>query len=160
MADGGASELVMLVTGLIAAGMVATLLISSWGGLANSVDTAKLEVEVDSRTRADLISDPVQISWNQLSCNLSLFIQNIGDITLEETSIGIIINGTAASVNQTRILDNMTSWDIGEVVEINACPPGVNLVSGQEIFVTLIVQSISYNNVVGHYSFTEVIRLA
>ncbi|HJM87709.1 MAG: hypothetical protein QF479_05065 [Candidatus Poseidoniaceae archaeon] len=159
MADGGASELVMLVTGLIAAGMVASLLMSSWGGLAHSVDVAKLEVEVDSKTDADLISDPMLVSWNQSSCNLSLYVQNIGEISLDEDAIGVIINGTAATVNQTRILDNMTTWDEGEVVELNACPSGLNLVSGQEIYVTIIVQSILYNNVVGHNSFTEVIRL-
>ena len=31
MADGGASELIMLISGLLVAGIVTTLLIASWG---------------------------------------------------------------------------------------------------------------------------------
>ena len=52
MADGGASELIMLISGLLVAGIVTTLLIASWGGLANSVETAQTQVEANSKTDA------------------------------------------------------------------------------------------------------------
>ncbi len=70
MADGGASELIMLITGLLTAGIVASLLISSWGGLANSVDFAQTEIEADAKTKATLTNDPMLVNWNQTSSTL------------------------------------------------------------------------------------------
>ena len=159
MADGGASELIMLITGLLTAGIVASLLISSWGGLANSVDVAQTEIEVDAKTKATLTNDPMLVNWNQTSCNLTLFVQNIGKIKLNIDSIGVIVNGSASTVNQSQILGNQSLWISGEVAELNVCPSGVSMVSGQEIFVTIVVQSEFYKGIAGQYSFTEVIRL-
>lgn len=159
MADGGASELIMLITGLLTAGIVASLLISSWGGLANSVDVAQTEIEADAKTKATLTNDPMLVNWNQTSCNLTLFVQNIGKIKLNIDSIGVIVNGSASTVNQSQILGNQSLWISGEVAELNVCPSGVSMVSGQEIFVTIVVQSEFYKGIAGQYSFTEVIRL-
>jgi len=159
MADGGASELIMLITGLLTAGIVASLLISSWGGLANSVDVAQTEIEADAKTKATLTNDPMLVNWNQTSCNLTLFVQNIGEIKLNIDSIAVIVNGSASTVNQSQILGNQSLWISGEVAELNVCPSGVSMVSGQEIFVTIIVQSEFFKGIAGQYSFTEVIRL-
>jgi archaellum component FlaG (FlaF/FlaG flagellin family) len=159
MADGGASELIMLITGLLTAGIVASLLISSWGGLANSVDFAQTEIEADAKTKATLTNDPMLVNWNQTSCNLTLFVQNIGEIKLNIDSIAVIVNGSASTVNQSQILGNQSLWISGEVAELNVCPSGVSMVSGQEIFVTIIVQSEFFKGIAGQYSFTEVIRL-
>ena len=159
MADGGASELIMLITGLLTAGIVASLLISSWGGLANSVDTAQTEVEADAKTMSALTSDPMQVDWNQTACNLTLFVQNTGQIELNIDSVGAIINGSAAIVNHSRLLGNQSLWNTGEVAELNICPRGIVMTSGQEIIITIIVQSESFKGVYGQHSFTEVIRL-
>ena len=140
MADGGASELIMLITGLLTAGIVTSLLIASWGGLATSVDTAKTEAEANSKTQAALASDSMQISWNQTAC-------------------GLVSNGSAATVSQVQLLDNSTVWVKGEVAELNACPTGMTLTSGQEITITVIVQSEEYKGISGQYSFYEVIRI-
>lgn len=159
MADGGTSELIMLITGLLTAGIVASLLISSWGGLANSVNITQIEVEADSKTRGALTSDPINISWNQTSCNLTLHIQNTGKINLDIDYVGVIVNGSAASVNQSQLLSNQTTWSAGEVAELHVCPAGIAMTSGQEIFVTIIVRSEQFKGIRGQYSFTEVIRL-
>ena len=144
MADGGASELIMLITGLLTAGIVPRLLIASWGGLSTSVDTAKTQAEADAKTQAALASDPMQISWNQTACNLTLHIQNTGSLELKTDNIGLVINGTASTVNQVQTLGNATFWVKGEVAELNACPTGMTLTTGQEITVTVIVQSENY----------------
>ncbi|HJM67520.1 MAG TPA: hypothetical protein QF716_01420 [Candidatus Thalassarchaeaceae archaeon] len=159
MADGGASELIMLISGLLVAGIVTSLLIASWGGLANSVDTAQTQVEADSKTRAALASDPMQVSWNQPSCNLSLHIQNTGSLELLDAEIGIIANGTASTVNQTRLLGNSSTWTTGEVLELQVCPSGVTMSAGQEIIVTVVVRSEHYKGISGQHSFSEVVRL-
>jgi len=159
MADGGASELIMLISGLLVAGIVTSLLIASWGGLANSVDTAQTQVEADSKTRASLASDPMQVSWDQPSCNLSLHIQNTGSLELLDAEIGIIANGTASTVNQTRLLGNSSTWTTGEVLELQVCPSGVTMSAGQEIIVTVVVRSEHYKGISGQHSFSEVVRL-
>jgi archaellum component FlaG (FlaF/FlaG flagellin family) len=159
MADGGASELIMLITGLLTAGIVTSLLIASWGGLATSVDTAKTEAEANSKTQAALASDSMQISWNQTACNLTIHVQNTGSLELKTDNIGLVINGSAATVSQVQLLDNSTVWVKGEVAELNACPTGMTLTSGQEITITVIVQSEEYKGISGQYSFYEVIRI-
>jgi archaellum component FlaG (FlaF/FlaG flagellin family) len=159
MADGGASELIMLISGLMVAGIVTTLLIASWGGLANSVDTVQNQAEANSKTNAALASDPMQVSWDQPSCNLSLHIQNTGVLELLDSEIGIIANGTASTVNQTRLLGNSSTWTSGEVLELQVCPSGVTMSAGQEIIVTVVVRSEHYQGISGRYSFSEVVRL-
>ncbi|MEE2748149.1 MAG: hypothetical protein VX473_06775 [Candidatus Thermoplasmatota archaeon] len=159
MADGGASELIMLISGLLVAGIVTTLLVASWGGLANSVDTAQNQVEANSKTKAALISDPMQVSWNQTSCNLTLQIQNTGRLELTTDNLGVIVNGTGTTVNQTQILDNSSVWTTGEVAELYVCPSGITMSAGQEVTVTVIVRSEHYQGISGQYSFSEVIRL-
>ena len=159
MADGGASELIMLISGLLVAGIVTTLLIASWGGLANTVETAQTQVEANSKTNAALASDPMQISWNQTACNLTIHIQNTGSLELVTDNIGVIVNGTASTVSQAQLLGNSSIWIEGEVAELNICPTGITMSTGQEIIVTIIVQSEYYQGIAGQYSFSEVVRL-
>ena len=159
MADGGASELIMLISGLLVAGIVTTLLIASWGGLANSVETAQTQVEANSKTSAALASDPMQISWNQSACNLTIPIQNTGTLELVTDNVGVIVNGTGTTINHVQLLDNSTVWVTGEVAALHVCPTGVNMTSGQEIIVTAIVQSEYYQGISGQHTFSEVVRL-
>jgi len=127
--------------------------------LANSVDTVHNQAEADSKTKAALASDPMQVSWDQASCNLSLHIQNTGTLELLDGEIGIIANGTASTVNQTRLLGNSSVWTSGEVLELQVCPSSVTLSVGQEITVTIVVRSEHYQGISGQYSFSEVIRI-
>ena len=101
----------------------------------------------------------MQVSWDQPSCNLSLHIQNTGALELLDGEIGIIANGTASTVNQTRLLGNSSAWTTGEVLELQVCPSGVTMSAGQEIIVTVVVRSEHYQGISGQYSFSEVIRL-
>ena len=149
----------MLTSGLLVAGIVTTLLIASWGGLANTVETAQTQVEANSKTDAALASDPMQISWNQTACNLTIHIQNTGSLELVTDHIGVIVNGTASTVTQTQLLGNSTTWVNGEVAELNICPTGITMSIGQEIIVTVIVQSEYYQGIAGQHSFSEVVRL-
>lgn len=159
MADGGASELVMLITGLLTAGIVASLLVASWGSLAETVEDTQSEIEVNTKIRAALASDPTQISWNQSNCNLTFHIQNTGELQLKIDLIGVVVNGTAASVNQTQLIDGATIWAPGEVAELSVCPTGLTLATGDEIPLLVVVRSEEYKGISGQYSFAEVIRI-
>ncbi len=149
----------MLITGLLTAGIVASLLVASWGSLAATVDNNQSEIEVNTKTRAALASDPSQISWNQTDCNLTFYVQNTGELRLKTDSIGVVVNGTAATINQTGLLDGATSWLTGEVAEVSVCPTGLTLVPGEEIPLLVIVRSAEHKGISGQNSFSEVIRI-
>ncbi|MDP6906630.1 MAG: hypothetical protein QF440_04360 [Candidatus Thalassarchaeaceae archaeon] len=161
MADGGASELVMLVTGLLTAGIVASLLVASWGSLAEIVGDTQTQIQVDSKTRASLASDPMQIAWDQATCNLTIHIQNSGELRLKMDNIGAIVNGTPTSVSGSQLIGSAIAWTSGEVAEFYLCPTGLNLATGQETPLIIIVQSEEYSgDISGKHSFSEVIRIA
>jgi hypothetical protein len=88
-----------------------------------------------------------------------LHIQNTGSLELLDAEIGIIANGTASTVNQTRLLGNSSTWTTGEVLELQVCPSGVTMSAGQEIIVTVVVRSEHYKGISGQHSFSEVVRL-
>jgi len=160
MADGGTSELIMLVTALLTGGIVAGLLLTSWGGLATAVDAQQQQAAADAVTRADLASDAMAVSWDQTNCNMTLHLQNSGAANLETDGVAFIINGTAATVNGRAMLGASAAWIPGEVVEFWVCPTGLTLNSGDEIRINAIVQSTPMGGATGSHAFGEVIRIA
>tara|TARA_B100001996_G_C18629995_1_gene581320 strand:+ start:579 stop:1061 length:483 start_codon:yes stop_codon:yes gene_type:complete len=158
MADGGASEMLMLITGLITAGIAASVLIASWGGIANSIESSKMQVEADTMTKASLTSDPMDMAWNQTACNLTIHIQNSGKLVLKNDEIGVIVNGSETSISGRRMLTSTTDWVQGQVLELRICPIGLVFNPGDETVLTVIVRSEEYRGVSGTYAFSEVIR--
>ena len=60
----GPSEMIMLMTGLIVAGLVSAVLLSTWDTISDGLENqGELEVQ-DAKTRASLISNPSLISWD------------------------------------------------------------------------------------------------
>ena len=54
----GPSEMIMLMTGLIVAGLVSTVLLSTWDTMSQGLENqGDLEIK-DAKTRASLVSDP------------------------------------------------------------------------------------------------------
>jgi len=158
VADGGASEMLMLITGLITAGIAASVLIASWGGIANSIESSKMQVEADTMTKASLTSDPMDMAWNQTACNLTIHIQNSGKLVLKNDEIGVIVNGSETSISGRRMLTSTTDWVQGQVLELRICPIGLVFNPGDETVLTVIVRSEEYRGVSGTYAFSEVIR--
>ena len=159
MADGGASEMLMLITGLITAGIAASVLIASWGGIANSIETSKTQVEADTMTKASLTSDPMNMAWNQTACNLTIHLQNSGKLVLKNSEIGVIVNGSDTSISNRSMLTSTNDWVQGNVLELRICPTGLTLNSGDETVLTVIVRSEEYRGVSGTFAFSEVIRI-
>ena len=159
MADGGASEILMLITGLITAGIAASVLIASWSGIAGSIESSKTQLEADTMTKASLTSDPMDMSWNQTACNLTIHLQNTGKLVLKNDEIGVIVNGSDTSISNRRMLTSTNDWIQGNVLELRICPTGLTLNAGDETVLTIIVRSEEYRGVSGTYAFSEVIRI-
>ena len=78
----GPSEMIMLMTGLIVAGLVSAVLLSTWDTISQGLeDQGELEIK-DAKTRASLISDPSAISWDNTDDRAFIYIQNSGTISL------------------------------------------------------------------------------
>ena len=72
----GPSEMIMLMTGLIVAGLVSTVLLSTWDTMSQGLENqGDLEIK-DAKTRASLVSDPSAISWDNTDDRATIFIQN------------------------------------------------------------------------------------
>ena len=72
----GPSEMIMLMTGLIVAGLVSAVLLSTWDTISQGLENqGELEIK-DAKTRASLISDPSSISWDNTDDRATIFIQN------------------------------------------------------------------------------------
>ena len=85
--------------------------------------------------------------------------QNTGNLELTRDNLGVNVNGTGSTITQTQLLDNSSVWVSGEVAELYVCPTGITMTAGQEIIVTVVVQSEPYQGISGQHSFSEVIRL-
>ena len=72
----GPSEMIMLMTGLIVAGLVSAVLLSTWDTISDGLENqGELEVQ-DAKTRASLISDPSLISWDNTADRAFIYVQN------------------------------------------------------------------------------------
>ena len=76
MADGGASDMIMLVSSLIVAGIVSAVLIQAWGGISSTLNDGANQIEANEKTEASLISDPMNIDWNPSTNQTMITIQN------------------------------------------------------------------------------------
>ena len=78
----GPSEMIMLMTGLIVAGLVSAVLLSTWDTISDGLENqGELEVQ-DTKTRASVISDPSLISWDNTADRAFIYVQNSGIISL------------------------------------------------------------------------------
>ena len=95
----GPSEMIMLMTGLIVAGLVSAVLLSTWDTISQGLENqGELEIK-DAKTRASLISDPSLISWDNAEDKATIFIQNSGTISLSIDDTYVFLDGNTMSVS-------------------------------------------------------------
>ena len=156
MADGGASNMIMLVTSLLVAGIVSAVLIQAWGGVSSSLNDGANQIEANEKTAATLISDPMNIDWNPTTNQTMITIQNSGDFTLNITDTAIFLNGSSMNVSQRGVTPSV--WSPGSIVNFTV-QGNISLSVNDEIYLLVIVLSDTLNPAQGVHSFTEVIRI-
>jgi archaellum component FlaG (FlaF/FlaG flagellin family) len=156
MADGGASDMIMLVTSLIIAGVVSAVLIQAWGGVSSALDDSTNQIEANSKTEATLISDPMNIDWNPTTNQTMITVQNTGETTLNITGTTVLLNGSFMNVTQRGVIPSV--WIPGSVVNFTL-QGNILLPTNEEVFLNVIVQSDRYIPARGVNSFTEVVRI-
>ena len=77
----------------------------------------------DVRTRVSLVSDPINIQWDN-SDNVKIYLQNSGDTFLDVNSVGAVLGGTTMTVTVT---DGVTTeWLPGDVVQFTLTNSGLD----------------------------------
>ena len=114
MAASGPSEIILLSAGLIVAALVSGILLQTWDDMDDVLDERGKQGAEDVRTRVSLVSDPINIQWDD-SDNAKIHLQNSGDTFLDVNSVGAVLGGTTMTVTVT---DGVTTeWLPGDVVQ-------------------------------------------
>ena len=160
MADGGASNMILLVTSLLICGAASGILLQSWTQTASSVGTNQEQLALDSKTKVTLSGDLAKTVFNSIDDRIDIFVQNSGSSILDENEFGAFVEGQSASVvvPTPEFLNGATSWSPGVVAKYTLqIDSGHN--TGDELRLTVVVATITSGGVVGSDSVTEVIKL-
>ena len=123
MAASGPSEIILLSAGLIVAALVSGILLQTWDDMDDVLDERGKQGAEDVRTRASLITDPINIPWEN-SDNVKIHLQNSGDTFLDVNSVGAVLGGTTMTVTVT---DGVTTeWLPGDVVQFTLTNSGLD----------------------------------
>ncbi len=114
MAGSGPSELILLSAGLIVAALVSGILLETWDDMDDVLDERGKQGAEDVRTRVSLVSDPINIPWED-SNKVKIHLQNSGDTFLDVNSVGAVLGGTTMAVTVTD--GATTQWLPGETVQ-------------------------------------------
>ena len=146
----------MLMTGLIVAGLVSAVLLSTWDTISQGLeDQGELEIK-DAKTRASLISDPSAISWDNTNDRAFIYIQNSGTISLNIDDTYVFLDGNVMTVTA---IDPAETWSKGVAIKFQIdATTDLTFTDGTECLLTVGVLSLS-TSPTGTYSLTEVVRL-
>ena len=153
----GPSEMIMLMTGLIVAGLVSAVLLSTWDTMSQGLESqGELEIK-DAKTRASLISDPSAISWDNTNDIATIFIQNSGTISLSIDDTYVFLDGNSMSVSAVDA--EGVTWSKGVAIKFQIeSSTYLTFVDEEEVFLSVGVSSLT-TSPTGTYSLTEVVRL-
>ena len=155
MADGGVSEMIMLVASLLVAGIVSGVLVGSYANIVDGMEGTASQSDVNSKTSSGLVSDPMNIDWNTLTNQTTISVQNTGVLTLDIDETSMILNGSAMNVTKS---GGPTEWVSGTVISFTVSG-NVSFSNNQEVTLIVIVNSETKSPATGVHSFTEVVRI-
>ena len=114
MAASGPSELILLSAGLIVAALVSGVLLQTWDDMDDVLDERGKQGAEDVKTRVSLMSDPINIAWEDTT-NAKIYLQNSGDTFLDVNTVGSTLGGKTMTVSVTD--GATTEWLPGETVQ-------------------------------------------
>ena len=155
MADGGVSEMIMLVASLLVAGIVSGVLVGSYANIVDGMEGTASQSEVNSKTNSGLVSDPMNIDWNTVTNQTTVSIQNTGILTLDIDETSMILNSSVMNVTKS---GGPTEWVSGTVISFTVSG-NVSFSNNQEVTLIVIVNTETKSPATGVHSFTEVVRI-
>ncbi len=154
----GPSEIILLSTGLIVAALVSGILLGTWDDMDDVLDERGKQGAEDVRTRVSLVSDPINIAWEN-SNNVKIHLQNSGDTFLDVNSVGAALAGTTMTVTVT---DGVTTeWLPGETVQFTLTNAGLHgsLTLGDNDLLMMVSVSSTATGYTGVDTLREEVRI-
>jgi archaellum component FlaG (FlaF/FlaG flagellin family) len=154
----GPSEIILLSTGLIVAALVSGILLGTWDDMDDVLDERGKQGAEDVRTRVSLVSDPINIAWEN-SDNVKIHLQNSGDTFLDVNSVGAALAGTTMTVTVT---DGVTTeWLPGETVQFTLTNAGLHgsLTLGDNDLLMMVSVSSTATGYTGVDTLREEVRI-
>lgn len=154
----GPSEIILLSTGLIVAALVSGILLGTWDDMDDVLDERGKQGAEDVRTRVSLVSDPINIAWEN-SNNVKIHLQNSGDTFLDVNSVGAALAGTTMTVTVT---DGVTTeWLPGETVQFTLTNAGLDssLIGGDNDLLMTVSASSTATGYTGLDTLREEVRI-
>lgn len=154
----GPSEIILLSTGLIVAALVSGILLGTWDDMDDVLDERGKQGAEDVRTRVSLVSDPINIAWED-SDNVKIHLQNSGDTFLDVNSVGAALAGTTMTVTVT---DGVTTeWLPGETVQFTLTNAGLDssLIGGDNDLLMTVSASSTATGYTGLDTLREEVRI-
>lgn len=159
MADGGASNMIMLIAALLVAGIASAVLVQSWAGTAKILGDNQAKSSMDSKTKVSFSGDLMVTEYDDTSDEMVIYLQNSGTSVLNEAELATFFAGESATVISTTFLNAATTWGPGDVVKATIQMPTAAYSDGEEYRVTVIVSSTVSQGAEGTDSASEVVRL-
>ncbi len=117
MADSSFTQMLFFIAAIVVAVSVSGVII----GISNSM-VQELKVKTDALakeigTGIEIVNDPRQVPY--ADGNLTIYLKNVGDITLKYNNIEILIDGQY--VNETSVVNEYSGgiWSVGKTVEMH-----------------------------------------
>lgn len=115
-ADSSFTQMLFFIAAIVVAVSVSGVII----GISNSM-VQELKVKTDSLkteigTDIEIVNDPRQVPY--ADGNLTIYLKNVGDISLKYNNIAILIDGQY--VNETSVVNEFSGgmWPVGKTVEM------------------------------------------
>ena len=161
MADGGASNMILLITALLICGAASGILIQSWTDTAASVGINQEQLALDSKTKVTFSGDLAKTTCDPALDQITIYLLNSGSSILDETEFGGFIDGQSSSVvGLPTFLNGATEWSSGVVVSFVLQSSEVLVCDGtEEKRVTAVVLTLASGGVFGSDSVSEVVKL-
>ena len=159
MADGGATEIIMLIAALLVAGAASAVLVQSWSGTAQILSDNQTKSMLDSKTKVTFSGDLNRTEYSDPANTMTVYLQNSGSSVLNQSEAAFFLNGTSAAVSANAFLSGATIWGPGVVVSFTIDVPAATYQDAQEYRITAVVLTLASQGAVGTDSVTEVVRL-
>jgi archaellum component FlaG (FlaF/FlaG flagellin family) len=153
----GPSEIILLIAGLIVAGLVSGVLLDTWDDMDSAIEDRGKEGAEDVRTRASLVNDPSNVAWDDTEKTATLYIQNSGETQLDLETIGVYIEGTPLTAS---VADGSTTWVQGQIVQftVDDTSDTLSYTGTNDVIMTITVVSTAAGYA-GAYTVSEEVRL-
>jgi len=162
MADGGASTMIMLVATLLISGAASAVLIDSWGDVVKTTSSNSKNEKANAETDISFSGDlgDVTLDTSGVNQNITLFFQNTGLRTLDESTLSIFVDGNPATILSNAIYPNNGVWASNYIIEIIVSESSWSYSDNDLIIVTGVVKSTVSEGTSGTDSVTEEVRLS